>query len=498
MDNKKKGIKPEDEQNFENLTVEEYHKILEEAEHELSDKEYEIKNRSKVKFVAPPKTHKELLKTLSETDSRYEAMKKILEGKSLSTEEKAEEERQLTQKDLTSRLPPNFLVSNLYYPKTQSDIILCGVENRSFMHASMVSDLLMNYNPSLIFTQISPDEPYFIRKPKNVTDYSFEITKHGLDKYMDDNLRGYKAYWRAFITQKHEASFHVNPGPHYLIDTMLLKNKNTQIIDENLSPCTKTFDFSANIAYSKPDDLQEKELLPDCFLTTLVHQYNNLDSNVQLVIGGYPILAMRDQVVRNYEHDELYAHFQTMLEQFRKNNLTFDPQYLMVDHCINPQAEYMAEVLRQSCYSSRRIVAVVDREMVPYIENFWKSLPKQRKLVDLYKSIPSFNDETSKTKKPYVEYIQKHTLVDVMFNSFIADHFMKYDYFPFNGIGLFGWENSIVNTKEFWAHYYNKYMAELNALYIDEDDYQKFKKDLKYQEDPVETIKKTFSGFPSA
>lgn len=123
--------------------------------------------------------------------------------------------------------------------------------------------------------------------------------------------------------------------------------------------------------------------------------------------------------MRHYEHDELYAHFQTMLDQFRKNNLRFDPQYLMVDHCINPQAEYMAEVLRQSCYSSRRIVAVVDREMVPYIENFWKSLPAQRKLVDLYKSIPSFN-ETSKNKKPYVEYVQKHTLVDVMFNSFIG------------------------------------------------------------------------------
>lgn len=263
MDNKKKGIKPDDEINYENLTVEEYHKILEDVEQELSDKEFEVKNKSPVKFVPPPKTHKELLKTLSETDARYKVTKKILDGKSKSVEEKAEEERQLTQKDLTSRLPPNFLVSNLYYPKTKSDIILCGVENRSFMHASMVSDLLMKYNPSLIFTQISPDEPYFVRKPKGVNEYSFEIKKHGLDKYMDDELKGYKAYWRAFITQKHDASFYVNPGPHYLIDAMILKKKNTKIIDENLSPCTKSFDFSANVAYSQPTDLQEKELMPD-------------------------------------------------------------------------------------------------------------------------------------------------------------------------------------------------------------------------------------------
>jgi len=87
--------------------------------------------------------------------------------------------------------------------------------------------------------------------------------------------------------------------------------------------------------------------MPDCFLTTLIHQYNNLDTNIQLVIGGYPKIALRDQVVRSISFEQLEDHFYAMIDQFKDNNLSFDPQYLMIKECINPQAEYMAEVLRQ-------------------------------------------------------------------------------------------------------------------------------------------------------
>ena len=78
---------------------------------------------------------------------------------------------------------------------------------------------------------------------------------------------------------------------------------------------------------------------------------------MQVVIGGYPILALRDMIVRNHEFQELYDIFKIMLDKFEQKELSFDPQYLLIDHCINPQAEYISEVLRQSCHSSNRIVA---------------------------------------------------------------------------------------------------------------------------------------------
>jgi hypothetical protein len=75
-----------------------------------------------------------------------------------------------------------------------------------------------------------------------------------------------------------------------------------------------------------------REIKPDCTLTPLVHQYNNLDSKVQVVIGGYPILAIRDFIVRSNDFDTIYEKFQIMMSKYEKKDLNFDPQYLFIDH----------------------------------------------------------------------------------------------------------------------------------------------------------------------
>ena len=120
--------------------------------------------------------------------------------------------------------------------------------------------------------------------------------------------------------------------------------------------------------------------------------------------------------------------------------------------------------------------------MVPYIEKYWKNLGKQRKLVELYSNIPSNNTEEAQDNKPYVEYIQKHALVDIMFNSFIQDNFMDFDFLPFNGIGLFNWQASISSTREYWNHFYSKYMTQLKNISLSTIEKEEHDNRLKYQE----------------
>jgi hypothetical protein len=38
--------------------------------------------------------------------------------------------------------------------------------------------------------------------------------------------------------------------------------------------------------------------------------------------------------------------------------------------------------------SDKAIIAVVDANIVPYLEDEWRNLPPQRKLIDLYATIP--------------------------------------------------------------------------------------------------------------
>ena len=160
-------------------------------------------------------------------------------------------------------------------------------------------------------------------------------------EFINEDLKGFHAYWKSFIKDKKEVTFYVNPGPHYLTDVLMMKNKTDKIIDENLIPCKDYFDIGANIAYSFASEIGSASLEPDWFLTTLVHQYNNLNSNLQLVIGGYPQLALRDFIVRSYSFDQIYGAFGEMLSEFNKGKLNFDPQYLMTDYWINPQADYI-------------------------------------------------------------------------------------------------------------------------------------------------------------
>lgn len=339
MANKKKKSQEagEEEVDYSKMSNEELEQIIKEAEQEIEDMEALASKESQYRFVPPPKSHKENLKVLSEVDARYEMSKRFLDGKGSESYYKDTPQKKISEKELNSRLPPNFLISNLVYPKTNTDIILCGVDRYSYLHANMLSDILTKISPGLIFTQIAPDEPFLIRKSKNFKDPQEKFIQRKLDKLLDENYKGFKLYWREFITGKQDASFYVNPGPHYLVDTIILKNKCEKIIDENLVPCDDIFDIGANIAYSHSTELRGNDLYPDCFLTPLVHQYNNMNQNTQLVIGGYPILALRDQVVRNYESDELESHLNTMIHQYADSNLGFDPQYLMIDHCINPQ-----------------------------------------------------------------------------------------------------------------------------------------------------------------
>ena len=49
-------------------------------------------------------------------------------------------------------IPKNIVIKNLAYPKTNSNVILVGVEKRNPLHCSYVSDMLTSLKPDLIST----------------------------------------------------------------------------------------------------------------------------------------------------------------------------------------------------------------------------------------------------------------------------------------------------------------------------------------------------------
>ena len=49
----------------------------------------------------------------------------------------------------------------------------------------------------------------------------------------------------------------------------------------------------------------------------------------------------------------------------------------------------MAELLRQTAFISKRIVAVVDEGFLPYIEDQWKGMPRNLRALESFFKMPA-------------------------------------------------------------------------------------------------------------
>ena len=69
------------------------------------------------------------------------------------------------------------------------------------------------------------------------------------------------------------------------------------------------------------------------------------------------------------------------------------------------------------------------------------------------------NDLDSSLKQDtFLEFIEKLVILDVLFDSYIHDNFIKYKSFPFSHEGFLGHETAV------WDHYRSKYAKELSSV----------------------------------
>lgn len=80
--------------------------------------------------------------------------------------------------------------------------------------------------------------------------------------------------------------------------------------------------------------------------------------------------------------------FEEACEQWENENLGYNPQLKYKEIFVDPRVNYMTEILRQLAHVSRRIVAVVDHDLLPYIEDKWKGLRKKLTNLEFYMKSP--------------------------------------------------------------------------------------------------------------
>ena len=104
-------------------------------------------------------------------------------------------------------------------------------------------------------------------------------------------------------------------------------------------------------------------------------------------------------------------------------------------------------------------MAVVDHEMLPFIERAWQTnLPKQLRSLESLLRQPVPGPKDPKCRETYLNFVEKQVILDVLFEPYIQTSFIQYDVFPFSEEGFLGNETAMLNVITFWKHYWHKYM----------------------------------------
>lgn len=110
------------------------------------------KNDIGVKFRRPPRTKIEAIRTLQQADDRYTANQKYLLGKGKRViNENVKQEKEDKASRYLENVPKGISFARLFYPPSNSEIIVCGVKRRAMLHSSFVTDLLTEMQPECTF-----------------------------------------------------------------------------------------------------------------------------------------------------------------------------------------------------------------------------------------------------------------------------------------------------------------------------------------------------------
>lgn len=330
---------------------------------------------------------------------------------------------------------------------------MVGVDRYSYIHCSLIKDMLQDINPELVFVQIPCDEPYFVKN------------HHG-------NPDNYRNTWKLF-TQYNKSPFFVSPRPKFFSDLILSKEKASSLIRENITPTEQEFEIGNDILYSLDlKALGDKN--PDCFLTTILYQHLRGDKGIQTIMGGFPDLVLRDFIAKTYSVEEVEEIWQKYKISLQNQQLGFEGLYFF-ENAQNLVADYTAEVLKQASMSNDLVLAIVNRHQVNQIEEAWKFLSPKIEKLDYFLQFERRN-------KLFVEYIQKLTAADLILGDIIQAYWIQYNTFPYNVREMLDdMSGTFLSVFDFWRHYYDKRHNEIGMVTIDPEDAEKYRHSQKYQ-----------------
>jgi hypothetical protein len=164
-------------------------------------------------------------------------------------------------------------------------------------------------------------------------------------------------------------------------------------------------------------------MFSDNMLTPFVYSYyTKNDKYCPVVIADYPMLQYYLHIIHNNNLDKMREAFKVYLNELKDNNFYYNYE-IVEKHCnfLNTRLGYSVEVIRQMCYSAKRICVVINYQHIEKIGTYWKKIGKE------IKPLNSFYNDVEKNKDVYfVDFIEKMVILDILNGGFVNDNFVEH------------------------------------------------------------------------
>ncbi len=149
----------------------------------------------------------------------------------------------------------------------------------------------------------------------------------------------------------------------------------------------------------------------DNMLTPFVYSYySKTDVYCPVVIADYPMLHYYMNIVQNNKIDNLREAFKVYLNELQDNNFYYNYE-IVEKHCnfLEKRLSYSIEVIRQMCYSAKRLCFIVNYQHMEKIGAQWKKLSSEIKPLNTF-----YEDEAKHIDIYFVDFVEKLVILDIL------------------------------------------------------------------------------------
>lgn len=414
------------------------------VQEEMSEEEYAEENETNIRFIRPPHNKDELKKVFQEAEKIYEEKRNILFYNDKDIKNSYKEK-------FIEKVPNYFVMRALSYPQTDTEIFLVGVQRNSNIHSLYLANLLENYKPDMIAVHMHPDLPLFI-----------------------DTEEDFNKDWVRGITIKQESSYMVNPLPKSVNEVILSTNKIEKMIDYNFA-YSDSISISPKIVFAPQKFLnirKNSNVYADAYLSSFIYSFNSRVENFSpIAICDMPRLKILEELAYNTSIDEAKEVFNKIVEQMTIHNYSFNLEAFYEKIFLSEKVkrlDYTAELIRHMCFSNKKIVLITNHNFIDPMVAAWKNLS------DKIKPLESFYTKGDYKNVYFPDFIEKLVILDLLTGSFIQEHFIKHQTFPYPPKPYDSWKEFYPSIMQIWSFHYIQYSQIINDLDFNQEIYNSF------------------------